>query len=241
MNATRPLLLCTSARRHDPRRKPASLPACSVDCHHRARKRRWADAATSAQPIDTLPAHARARGVTLSKSSALLDDRNPRIVTAGYRSRSVPATPATSGQSAPPKLVRLAYHGACTALGAVLGGQARFLSVCLSLARPLYACLFLGRPRPSQPHSARDWLTRVLRWLGNLIFMAADEEAYWRGWTVERRHAGLSRRYRDPLFDTVARCPHCRGLGITVEDSLCVKCNGTGRITVDQPPFPCDG
>ena len=85
------------------------------------------------------------------------------------------------------------------------------------------------------------WLTGILRQVGDLIFMANDEEAYWRGWTIQRRHAGLSRRYRDPVFDTVTRCPHCRGLGITAEDSLCVKCSGTGRVALDQPPYPYDG
>ena len=85
------------------------------------------------------------------------------------------------------------------------------------------------------------WLTGILRQIGDLIFMPCDEEAYWRGWTIQRRHAGLSRRYRDPVFDTVARCPHCRGLGVGVEESLCLKCSGTGRVTVDQPPFACDG
>ncbi len=93
-------------------------------------------------------------------------------------------------------------------------------------------------------HPARlrlTWLAGILRRLGDLIFMANDEEAYWRGWTIERRHAGLGRRYRDPVFDTVTRCSHCRGLGITAEDSLCVKCSGTGRVAHDQPPFPGDG
>jgi RecJ-like exonuclease len=85
------------------------------------------------------------------------------------------------------------------------------------------------------------WLAGIVEGIGDLIFMATDEEAYWRGWTIERRQAGLGRRYRDPAFDTLATCPHCRGLGITAAESLCVKCTGTGRITVGQPPFPHDG
>jgi hypothetical protein len=84
-------------------------------------------------------------------------------------------------------------------------------------------------------------LAGIIRRAGDLIFMANDEEACWRGWTVERRHGGLGRRYRDPLFDSVATCPHCRGLGITAAESLCVTCSGTGRVTVIGPPLTHDG
>jgi hypothetical protein len=92
-----------------------------------------------------------------------------------------------------------------------------------------------------KPGRTVGWLAGIIRLAGDLIFMANDEEAYWRGWTVERRLAGLGRRYRDPLFDTLATCPHCRGLGITATESLCVKCSGAGRVTIDQPPFAHDG
>jgi hypothetical protein len=89
----------------------------------------------------------------------------------------------------------------------------------------------------------RTWerIAGIVRSIGDLVFMANDEEACWRGWTIEPWHAGLGRRYRDPKFDTLARCPHCPGLGVTAVGSLCVKCSGTGRITLDQPPFPHDG
>jgi RecJ-like exonuclease len=68
-----------------------------------------------------------------------------------------------------------------------------------------------------------------------------DQEACWRGWTIERLHAGLGRRYRDPLFDTLISCPRCRGLGITTNKSSCVSCSGTGRSMVEQQPLPSDG
>jgi hypothetical protein len=126
----------------------------------------------------------------LSKSSAVLRNHNPSLVTASYRSVSALVVPATLACPAPHRL---------------------------------------------------GWLAGILRQIGDLIFMPCDEEAYWRGWAIERRHAGLGRRYRDPVFDTVTECPLCRGLGITVEESLCVKCSGTGRIALDQPPFPFDG
>jgi hypothetical protein len=84
-------------------------------------------------------------------------------------------------------------------------------------------------------------LAGIIRRAGELIFMANDEEAYWRGWTVERRPGGLGRRYRDPRFETLTTCSHCRGLGITPAESPCVTCSGTGRVTIDQPPFAYDG
>jgi hypothetical protein len=130
----------------------------------------------------------------LSKSSALLSEDNPRVVTAGYQIGPPPVAPAT-----------------------------------------------LGHVVAIRPGQVGERLAGIVRRLGDLIFMANDEEAYWRGWTIERRYAGLGRRYRDPVFDTVASCPHCQGLGITAAEAPCAKCEGTGRVTVDQPPFPHDG
>ena len=156
----------------------------------------------------------------MSKTSALLSNNNPRDVTAGYRIRSDPVTSATVGHPVTVRLIRLAYRAADAAL--------------VGLVRVRVGV----RDRPGR---TVGWLAGIIRRAGDLIFMANDEEACWRGWTVERRHAGLGRRYRDPLFDTLATCPHCRGLGITATESLCVKCSGTGRITIDQPPFAHDG
>ncbi len=156
----------------------------------------------------------------MSKSSALLSNNNPRVVTAGYRIRSDPVTSATLGHPGTIRLIRLAYRAAAAAL--------------VGLARVRAG----ARDRPGR---TAGWLAGIIRLAGDLIFMANDEEAYWRGWTVERRLAGLGRRYRDPLFDTLATCPHCRGLGITAAESLCVKCSGTGRVTLIGPPFAHDG
>jgi hypothetical protein len=152
----------------------------------------------------------------LPKTSALLANNNPRVVTAGYQTGSVPVAMGTLGHPVTIWLIRLVNRTA----GAALVGLAGV------------------RTRPSR---TVEWLAGIIRCAGDLIFRANDEEAYWRGWTVHRRHAGLGRRYRSPLFGTLATCPHCRGLGITAAESLCVKCTGTGRVTVDQPPFPHDG
>jgi hypothetical protein len=152
----------------------------------------------------------------LSKSSALLADDKPPDVTAGYQIGSEPVTSATLGHLVTIRFVLLTYRAA----GAALVGLAGV------------------RDRPGQ---TMDWLAGVIRCLGDLIFVANDEEACWWGWTVERRHGGLSRRYRDPSFGLLASCPHCRGLGITPAESLCAKCSGTGRVSTDQPPFPRRG
>ena len=152
----------------------------------------------------------------MPKTSALLANDNPRVVTAGYQTGSVPVATGTLGHLVTIWLIRLAYRAAGTALLGLAGVRGR-------------------------PGRTVEWLAGIIRRAGDLIFMANDEEACWRGWTVDRQYAGLGRRYRNSCFDTVATCPHCRGLGITAAESLCVKCTGTGRVTVGQPPFPHDG
>ena len=151
----------------------------------------------------------------MPKRSALLANNNPRVVTAGYRTVSGPVAPATLGHPVTIRLI-LMYRGTCAALASLAGAR-------------------------HQPGRARELIAGTVRRIGDLVFMANDEEACWRGWTIQPRFAGLGRRYRDPMFDTLAPCPHCRGLGVTAADSLCVKCSGTGRITLDPPPFPHDG
>ena len=42
----------------------------------------------------------------------------------------------------------------------------------------------------------------ILSRIGALLFARQDIEAGWRGWQIHERHLGLSRRYRDPRFDT---------------------------------------
>ena len=84
-------------------------------------------------------------------------------------------------------------------------------------------------------------LTDLLRRLGDLVFADGDREARWCGWTIERRHAGLARAYRDPLFDQLVRCPHCQGAGTTATGPQCAACAGTGRVVLDHPPIAHDG
>jgi hypothetical protein len=76
------------------------------------------------------------------------------------------------------------------------------------------------------------WLAAIARRLGDRLFAMNDNEAYWRGWQITGVHGGLGRRYRDPLFDTLAECSQCHGAGVS-KDVPCAPCLGAGRITID--------
>ncbi len=83
-----------------------------------------------------------------------------------------------------------------------------------------------------------SWLAYIPRRLGDHIFTWNDIDAYWRGWQITKVHGGLGRRYRDPLFDTVAPCPQCQGGGANTKggraDIPCAPCLGTGRISTEE-------
>jgi len=83
-----------------------------------------------------------------------------------------------------------------------------------------------------------SWLAYIPRRLGDHIFTWNDIDAYWRGWQITKVHGGLGRRYRDPLFDTVATCPQCQGGGANTRDGRadipCAPCLGTGRISTEE-------
>jgi len=72
---------------------------------------------------------------------------------------------------------------------------------------------------------ARRWSDR---W-----FATNDTEAYWWGWQISKALGGLSRRYRDTRFDTLAACAQCAGAGVRA-DTRCGACPGTGRITLGE-------
>ena len=71
-----------------------------------------------------------------------------------------------------------------------------------------------------------------MRLLPDRLFAPDDVWAIQHGWQIERGRLGLSRTYRDPRFDTLTRCEHCRGLGSAEAGRACAHCGGTGRITV---------
>jgi hypothetical protein len=76
-----------------------------------------------------------------------------------------------------------------------------------------------------------DCVTTIPRRMADRLFMPNDAEAYWRGWEITKIHGGLGRRYRDPMFDTLAACAQCGGLGQGIEDMPCIGCFGTGRLS----------
>lgn len=47
-------------------------------------------------------------------------------------------------------------------------------------------------------------LLSLPRRFSDRLFATNDTEAYWRGWQIVRARGGLTRRYRDPKFDTHA-------------------------------------
>jgi hypothetical protein len=47
-------------------------------------------------------------------------------------------------------------------------------------------------------------LTNLPRRFSDHLFAMNDSEACWRGWQIAKAHGGLTRRYRDPKFDTHA-------------------------------------
>jgi hypothetical protein len=219
--------LCSSTRGGD-RRKPTELPRCTRMGRHRVPlKHSWADAATSAQ-LHTIPALGRAeRASALIKTSNLTSNNNPGFPTGNpgsptgrLRGTLGQIASATWRGPAAVTLLRTAYGKVCAACG-------RAGTACTSLLR-LPATLLAS------------WLAGIGRRIGDRMFAMNDEEAGWRGWHIQRRHAGLGRRYRDPMFDTLIRCPDCRGNG-TIAAGACAGCSGTGRIVLDQPPIPRDG
>jgi hypothetical protein len=224
----RPPPLCSSTRRSGDYRKPAQLLRCAkVDRHQVSLTHSWADAATSAQ-LHTIPALGRAeKASALIKTSNLTSENNPEF--------------PTSNPSAPTGGLRGALPQTATAIWGI-PAAVTLLRIARTKARAAYgwisaACMSL-RLLPAT--LLASWLAGILRRIGDQMFAMNDEEADWRGWHIQRRHAGLGRRYRDPVFDTLIRCPGCRGNG-TVAARACAGCSGTGRIVLDQPPIPRDG
>ncbi len=106
-------------------------------------------------------------------------------------------------------------------VGAIRGGPGRH-GVRAIAAR-------VGRTAGLAVAVALSWLAFAPRRLGDHLFAMNDSEAYWRGWQLTKTPGGLGRRYRDPLFGTLAECPACRGAG-----AACARCLGSGRMTVGE-------
>jgi hypothetical protein len=73
----------------------------------------------------------------------------------------------------------------------------------------------------------------VLTQVSRHLFTASDARAQQRGWQITAVQGGLGRRYRDPRFDGLIRCPSCAGMG-SIDGrggTPCGPCGGTGRVT----------
>jgi hypothetical protein len=75
-------------------------------------------------------------------------------------------------------------------------------------------------------------LRKLAERIGARLFAADDSSAAGHGWQV-LNGGGLSRRYRDPRFDSLRACGRCAGRG-TLAERPCATCTGTGRITLHQ-------
>jgi hypothetical protein len=84
---------------------------------------------------------------------------------------------------------------------------------------------------------AGSFVVAPLRRIGQALFHKDDEFARRQGWQVQAGRLGLSRAYRHPGFDGLARCPQCYGSGTRL-DTDCDRCSGSGRVTLDQRSSP---
>jgi hypothetical protein len=83
----------------------------------------------------------------------------------------------------------------------------------------------------------------ALTGIGRRLFGGSDARARPRGWQITAVHGGLGRRYRDPRFDRLIRCPSCAGMdsiGVRGE-TPCQPCGGTGRLTRTTVPQAVQG
>lgn len=73
---------------------------------------------------------------------------------------------------------------------------------------PLFPALRILFTSPATRSGLRS-ANRDAAWMGiprrmaDRLFIWNNTEAYWRGWQITKTHAGISRRYRNPRFDTI--------------------------------------
>lgn len=84
---------------------------------------------------------------------------------------------------------------------------------------------------PSGRGRLLSWLAGRISSAGDRLFRADDKRAIASGWQITPGRSGLSRTYRDPRFDLLARCDPCHGSG-KAADRHCARCAGAGGITL---------
>lgn len=78
-----------------------------------------------------------------------------------------------------------------------------------------------------------DFAAGLLRTVDEAIFKPDDEFARNQGWRVEKGRFGLSRTYRHPSFDWLARCQQHSDRGRR-GDADCPRSAGSGQITLGE-------
>jgi uncharacterized paraquat-inducible protein A len=84
--------------------------------------------------------------------------------------------------------------------------------------------------RPEPDERLTDWVARCVQQLGDLVFAREDQEASWHAWDVERRDAGLGRRYRDQRFQALVPCPRCHRVSTVADGAVCPQCSAADRL-----------
>ena len=247
-NRTSHLPGCVSEGGSAGRRNPSSVRWCTADQGRAVRERSWASAATPVQS-DTITAPAGADG-----PDAAGPGDNPA------RDDDTATTPAGQGRPplGPVKVkrptgpvgrsedlatavrdrlarviaqVHRARARVRSAHAAVRSTQAGVRSaeagVRLAGAWIRLACTQL---KPERDERLTDWIARCIRQLGDLVFAREDQEATWHAWDVERRDAGLGRRYRDRRFQALVPCPRCHRVSTVADGADCPQCSAADRL-----------
>jgi hypothetical protein len=84
--------------------------------------------------------------------------------------------------------------------------------------------------KPGPGERLTEWMARCVEQLGDLVFASKDQEAGWHAWDVERRDAGLGRRYRDRRFQALVPCPRCHRVSTAANGGVCTQCSAADRL-----------
>lgn len=77
------------------------------------------------------------------------------------------------------------------------------------------------------------WVKSAVAAVTRELFAPSDARARQHGWQVTSIQHGFGRRYRDPRFDSLARCSACQGRGVQALGTECVSCRGIGRVVIE--------
>jgi len=186
------------------------------------RERSWASAATPAQP-DSITARIRA------------DDFGAADQISNVTTTAVPpASRAVRPPSPEPRPLGPVRRSAVLAT-AVRDSLTRTIAqadTARARARLAWAWIRLAyaQLKPEPHERLAGWTARCVQQLGDVVFAVEDAEAAWRAWDVERRDAGLGRRYRDRRFQALVPCPRCHRVSTMAGGAVCQQCSAANRL-----------